>query len=384
MTTPAGSDIGGHADPRFAAVVDRFRRDFVDDEAVGASLAVMIDGEMVIDLWGGFQNPERTRPWERDTLVCTMSAAKGIAATAAHMMVSRGRLSLDLPVATYWPEFAQAGKERITVRQLISHMAGLPIAEAAPTGAALEWEPLIRGLELQAPAWEPGTLGAYHSTTYGHLVGELVRRTSGRPFPEFLRTELAGPLGAEFILGCSDAEIGRVAPNLPNPESELMTRAPRNHPWFLPTYRLVGDPSNWAPDRFLRSVFASGAGVSNARSLARIFGALARGGSLGGVTLMDPETLRRALEEQWHYPDPMHQDDFRLAVGFALNTPEWNYFGPNPDAFGTIGGGGYGVFADPARRLSFAYTPGRFSSGYGLGRQWRRLVDATYAGLGPT
>ncbi len=374
-------EVKGHCAPEFAHVRDVFQKSFDDGDEVGANVAVTVDGNLVVNLWGGHRDEARVMPWREDTLVCTMSVSKGITALAALILVDRGKLQLQERVAAYWPEFGQAGKEDITVQQLLSHMAALPVAERAPNGAALGWNELVRALEQQAPLWEPGTRGIYHPTTYGHLVGELVQRVSGRDIAEFVRDEIAHPLGAEFIFGCNAAEQARVAPPIPNPLNHHAKRN-LNSDLAAEIYRLLGDEPRAVllrPD-FCKFVFPSASGVSNAHSLARIFAALASGGSAGGTTLLRPETLEAATREQWFDDILITEDRYRVALGFLLNGGI-AYYGPNPRAFGSAGSGGYTVFADPDRRLSFAYTPNRFTSGDGLGIQSRRLVDAVYHAL---
>lgn len=372
--------VQGSCIPELERVRERFERSFADGDEVGASIAVSMDGKLVLDLWGGYRDAGRTQPWNADTLVCTMSVSKGIVATSAHMLIDRGLIDPEKPVATYWPQFAAAGKEAITVKQLLSHTAALPVADAAAPGDGLRNDALVAALEKQQPVWEPGTKGTYHATTYGALVGELVRRVSGKPIEKFVTEDLAHPLGAEFIFGCSDAELARVAPPIGNPANHMAINGPRTDPMSQRVYRLLGDRAVLRSPTFCRSIFPSASGISNARSLVRIFGALAVGGTLDGVKVMGPQTLERAIEQQWFHEDPIHHDLFRVAQGYLLSS-EFTYFGPGQRTFGTAGSGGYTVFADPDRRLSFAYTPNRFTSGDGLGIQPRRLIDALYAAL---
>jgi len=371
------AEVKGYCHPDFQALREAYAKSFATGEELGGAVSVMIDGETVVDLWGGYKDVERRDPWLEDTLVCTMSVSKGISAICAQMLIDRGKLDPDEKVSTYWPEFGQAGKENITVRDVLSHKAALPVADAAAPGDALKYEPLIKALEVQEPIWEPGTKGTYHATTYGHLVGEIVRRVSGKRIEDFIRSELAEPLSAEFIIGCNDAEYARVAPPIPNPKNELTNRGRHPEEISQRIYRLLGSREVLGSRDFCRTIFPSASGISNARSLARIFGALARGGSLNGYKVMSPETLAEMTKVQWDYEDPIHHDPFKVSMGYVHNG-KFSYYGPNPRSFGTLGSGGYGVFADPDRRMSFAYTPVRFTSGYGLGDQPRRLIDVLY------
>jgi CheY-like chemotaxis protein len=189
----------GMCDARFGAVREEFARNFAERGEVGASVCVVVEGRTVVDLWGGLADRHTGRPWERDTLGLVWSCTKGATALCAHLLRSRGLLDLDRPVASYWPEFARAGKEGVTVRMLLDHQAGLPaVRRPLAPGGLYDWQYMTEALAAEAPFWEPGTRQGYHATTFGHLVGEVVRRVSGRPFDEFFRTEVAGPLGLDF------------------------------------------------------------------------------------------------------------------------------------------------------------------------------------------
>ena len=176
----AAAPIEGTCDPAFAAVREAFEENFRAGDEVGASVAVYIDGEPVVDLWGGHQDVARTKPWEQDTIVCMMSVAKGVSALCAHMLVDRGLLNLDERVATYWPEFAQNGKENVLVRWILDHRAGVPVCDAAQPGDLYDFDAIVRAIEVQEPLWPPGTQPCYHTLTMGHMVGELVRRITGK------------------------------------------------------------------------------------------------------------------------------------------------------------------------------------------------------------
>src|SRR5205823_2754945 len=204
--------IHGHCDPRFLAVRDAFAANFAAGREVGASFATTVEGEPVVDLWGGYADAATTRPWERDTLVNVYSTSKGMTALCAHLLVDRGELDLDAPVARYWPEFAQAGKEELPVRWLLSHRAGV-IAPREPVAEryAHDWDHVCAALAAAAPWWEPGTAQGYHAVTFGYLVGEVVRRISGVSLGAFLRREIAGPLGARVFIGTPAEEHARCA-----------------------------------------------------------------------------------------------------------------------------------------------------------------------------
>ena len=189
--TATAIEIHGTCEPAFERVRDEFERNFAERDELGASVAVVVDGETKVDLWAGWADAERTKPWERDTIVVVHSVTKALVSMCVHMLVERGLLEWDAPVVRYWPEFGQAGKERITFRQLIGHQAGLPVIDVplGPT-ATLEWETMVHALEVQAPVWEPGAKHGYHASTWGWLVGEVIRRVTGRSPGTVLREEL--------------------------------------------------------------------------------------------------------------------------------------------------------------------------------------------------
>jgi CubicO group peptidase (beta-lactamase class C family) len=202
-------------------VYESFARGFTKGE-LGAAVSAYVDGRKVVDLWGGWADAERTREWQRDTIACTYSATKGMTATCAHHLVDRGLLDVDQPVATYWPEFAQAGKEKITVRMVLSHQAGRPRPRSRgtsrvmgdsdiPTGKRFDWETLTTALARGAPVWEPGTRSEYHGGEFGYLVGEILRRIDGRSLARYFREEIAEPLGADFLFAVGQEDDHRCA-----------------------------------------------------------------------------------------------------------------------------------------------------------------------------
>ena len=208
--------IEGRCDPRFRAVEDVFRENFDRFGEVGASMAVLVDGDPVVDLWGGHMDPARTKAWERDTIVNVWSTTKGIVATCMHRLVDQGLLDLDAPVANYWPEFAQAGKETLSVRYLLSHQVGLPaIRELLPVGSAFKWDVMTDALAGQEPWWEPGTKHGYHAFTYGWLLGEVLRRITGETLGTYFRDQIAEPLSLDFHIGLGPEHDARTAEIIP-------------------------------------------------------------------------------------------------------------------------------------------------------------------------
>jgi CubicO group peptidase (beta-lactamase class C family) len=365
-------EIHGTCDPRFKRVQEVFAAHFAQGEETGASLSAVIDGKTVIDLWAGHADAARTRPWQRDSIVNVYSTTKGITALAALRLVERGQLDLDAPVARYWPEFAQAGKATLPVRWLLSHRAGLPAVQMPlPPEALYSWQAMTEALAAQKPWWTPGTRHGYHALTYGWLVGEVIRRITGVSVGEYVRREIAGPLGVDFEIGFGPGLDARVAeliwppidPSVPNMFAEL-----------------IKDPESVAAKAFMNPPFApemansrawraaelpAANGHTNARSLARIYGALARGGTQDGVALLRPETIARAWVEQSNGPDAVMPLVTRIGLGFFIST-DTEKLGPNPRSFGHGGAGGSLGFADPDTKLGFGYAMNQMKNGIWL------------------
>uniref|UniRef100_UPI0028117074 serine hydrolase domain-containing protein n=1 Tax=Streptomyces sp. TaxID=1931 RepID=UPI0028117074 len=221
-----GVRVRGHCDPRFTAVHEAFEENFRERGELGAAVAVTVGGRIVVDLWGGWADGARSRPWERDTLVNVWSTTKGPVALCAHLLADRGLLDLDAPVAVYWPEFAAAGKEKVLVRHLLSHRAGLAgLREPHSLEQLCDWELTTQRLAATEPWWEPGTRSGYHALTYGHLVGEVVRRVSGLRPGAFLEREVTRPLGIDFRIGLPERDAGRVAELVQPPVAQSSAQA---------------------------------------------------------------------------------------------------------------------------------------------------------------
>jgi len=378
--------IEGTCDPRFARVREAFAENFRRDGELGAAVAVTLHGRPVVDLWGGWRDAARTRPWQADTIVCMMSVAKAVSALALHMLVDRGRVDLDAPVASYWPEFAQAGKARVTVRQALSHLAGVPVADAAPPGAIYDAGAMEAALAAQAPLWEPGTVPCYHSATLGFICGAIVRRVTGRSLGAFVREEISAPLGLDYQIGLRPEEAARCADMIrakgslldlaqssgkdqSGSKTDLLSRAwkqlPPEEDYNSPAWRAAEIPS------------ANGHG--NARAVARLCGALACGGTLDGVRLIGADALARATEEQWRGQSMASGLTFRVGMGFFLNCPPDRPMGPNARAFGHSGAGGAQAIADPVSGIGFAYSPNRMHAGIDIGPRAQRLIEAAFA-----
>ena len=389
MTTKA-VEIQGRCDERFSPVRDAFARNFEEFGEVGAAVAVTVDGQPVLDLWGGIVDKDTMSPWKQDTIVTVYSTTKGMTAICAHRLVEQGRLDLNDPVAKYWPEFAQAGKAEVPVHLLLSHRVGLPtVSEKVPEGAIFDWATMTDVIAQQTPFWEPGTRHGYHGLTYGWLVGEVVRRISGKSLGTFFRDEVALPLGLDFHIGVDPKLHGRIATmytadvpidiaqQLEQRQQEVQERMSPELRAARENISIVGAHNSEA---WRTAEIPAANGHSDARSLARVYGALACGGNVDGVDVLSPESIARATTEQAAGPDAMLPNPTRFALGFWL-TRDGN-MGPNPRNFGHPGAGGSLGFADPDRRIGFGYVMNQMKVGVQAeSPSCRSLVDALYASL---
>ena len=384
--------IDGHCDVRFTAVREQFFRNFTERGDVGASVCVYLDGARVVDCWGGHADAARTRPFGADTIVSVASTTKGMVALCAHMLAERGKLHLDAPVARYWPEFAAAGKQDIPVRWLLSHRAGLPaIRRTLPAEALFDWEAMTGALAETAPWWQPGTTHGYHAITYGHLVGEVIRRVDGRSVGRFLRDEVTGPVRADFFIGVPADADARAAEVIAPPPPALGERTL----WDT----LLADPMSVSARTFLnpprppdlvntrawRAAEIPGAnGHTSARGVARVYAALARGGEVDGIRLLAPATIERAIVEQSSGRDTVLTLPTRFGTGFMLGIAGGPFAcGPGRRTFGHPGQGGSVGFADPDARVSFGYVTNQYLTRTAEHPDLRAasLVDAVYAAL---
>jgi len=389
-----GTDVHGLCEPRFAPVRRAFAGILASGAEVGAALAVHVDGQLVVDLWGGHTDAARTRPWERDTIVNLYSVGKAVTAVCALRLVEVGRLDLEAPVARYWPEFAQAGKARVLVRHLLTHQAALPaVARPLPADAWNQWDVMTGALAAQAPWWEPGTGHGYHVNTQGFLVGEVVRRVTGTTLGTYLRESLAGPAGVDFFLGVGaelEERCAEVVPRPATPEDEELRRQLSVDPERLSGLPLMRVNAYRNPPEL------SGTGVVNtrawraaevpstnghghARAVARLFSALATGGEVDGAHVLAPEMIARATAQQVYGDDVLLQRPTRFGLGFQLTMRE-RPLGPGPRAFGHFGAGGSLGFADPDARVAFGYAMNQGRGGW-QHKHVRHLIDLVYAAL---
>ncbi|MFJ6653462.1 serine hydrolase domain-containing protein [Microbacterium sp. NPDC091313] len=379
--------VQGTYDERFAGVVDAFIENYAREDELGSAVSVVVDGHPVVDLWGGWQDAERTRPWEADTLVCMMSVAKGISAIAFNMLLDRGLVDLDAPVAQYWPEFAANGKAALPVRYLLDHRAGLPVLtpDKLWPGAMFDREAMVAALAAQAPLWEPGTVAAYHVHTQGYLLSEIARRVTGSLLGEFVASEIARPLGADYHLGVAEADLDRITDLVPNPGARLVAARDAEPADSLRGLAFAQNPPwPWARtfnSREFRTMdMPSASGHGNARAVARIYGALA-GGDAGSARLMSDGAIERMTEMQHDMIELLQERHYRQGLGVLLNSPGAVYMGPHPDAFGHHGIGGSIGFADRRERVGFSYSMNKMHAVGTNGPRAARLIDAVYAAL---
>jgi CubicO group peptidase (beta-lactamase class C family) len=373
--------LQGTCDPRFERVREQLAASFADDLETGASVAVAVGGRPVVDLWGGFADEVRRQPWQAGTIVNVYSTTKAMTALCAHLLVDRGLLDLDAPVARYWPAFAQAGKERVLVRQLLCHTAGLPGVRRDFSLAELcDWDAAVSALAAETPWWEPGTAHGYHALTFGHLVGEVVRRIARKSLGAFFRDEVARPLGADFHIGLAAEHDARVADLIPPPPHSDYERLIAADPRGLVARALANPPAEPRQTRLAlwrRAEIPAANGHGNARSIARVYAALAGGGTLDGVTLCEADTLERAATAQASGVDLVLQFPIHWGLGFAVNADETLY-GPNPRAFGHSGFGGSFGFADPDAGVAVGYAMNRMGASLVGEPRGAALIAAVY------
>ena len=391
--------IGGHCERRFERVREEFERNFAERGELGAAVCVMIDGEPVVDLWGGVADRGTEEPWTEPTTVVVFSSTKGMTALGAHILGDRGKLDFDAPVSRYWPEFAKGGKADVPVRMLLNHQAGLAAwRDDLPDGALYDWAFAVDRLAEQEPYWEPGSQVGYHGITFGYLVGELVRRVDGRTIGKFLEEEVADPLGIDLWIGLPQERESQVAKTIlfdftgdtDSPFMQFVAAFPDSV-----TARLQLNTGGWLGSQELIDTRASHAaeipaanGITNARGLATMYAPLSREGSLGDVRLVAQESIpRMRYVSSRTGRDAAALVSTAFSLGFMKSWDNRNLgdgmsiiFGE--DAFGHAGLGGSIGFADPSCRLSFSYVMNRHGPGTGINARGQSLVDATYQILG--
>ena len=359
--TPSKSvTIEGEVDPRFAELGEEFQRRFDSGEELGASIAVVEHGRPVVDLWGGFREVEQTSRWQRDTITNVWSITKTMTTLAALMLADRGMLDLDAPVATYWPEFAQNGKAGITVKQVMSHTAGVSGWDMPFTIEQLyDYEGAVAHLAAQAPWWEPGAASGYSLLNYGHIVGELVRRVSGKTLRVFIAEEIAGPLGADFTLGVPKSAYDRISNVVPPPPAKLdFSQLPAGHPAIRTFGPIPMDATVTYTDAWREAEIGAANGFGNARSVARIQSVITNGGEVDGVRLLTQKTIDRIFEVQSDGMDVVLLQPLRFGIGYGLPSKQESQLPDRRIAYWG-GWGGSIVLGDVDRGFTFAYVMNR-------------------------
>jgi len=372
------AEVHGTCDDRFGGVKDVLGANLDSGSDIGASVAVYLDGEPVVDLWGGWVDEEKSAPWERDTITNVWSTTKTMTALCALILADRGELDFWTPVAHYWPEFAANGKDSIEVRHLMSHTAGLAGWDE-PVGYEdiTDWDKMTGLLAAQAPWWEPGTASGYHALTQGYLVGEVVRRISGQSLGTFFAEEVAGPLGADFHIGLPAADDHRVSRVIPPDMSGMAMDA--MPPMLARTFANppLSAEASYA-ESWRRAEIPAANGHSNARGVAAAQSVLANGGEAGGVRLLSAKGCEVVFDEQSHGADLVLGVDLRFGMGYGLAT-ETTPIGERACYWG--GWGGSLVVSDFDEHLTFAYVMNRMEAGLVGDTRGNALLEAARAGL---
>lgn len=392
ITLDSGAAINGYCDPAFAAVKQAFTRNFTQHQEVGASVCLSVGGHTVVDLWGGHIDAAASTPWQENTVSLVYSCTKAATALCAHLLVDRGLLDLTAPIARYWPEFAQNGKQDATVLMALNHSLGLPALRAAlKPGAYYDWDYMTERLAQEQPFWTPGTKNGYHMMTFGWTVGELVRRVSGKSLGTFFHDEIAGPLGLDFWIGLPVELEDRVAPIIPFvpqpgvPPTKFIVALMTDNT-SISHLSLMNNGSHVPNSRRAHAAeLGGGGGIANARALMRLFQPLAQPDganhllSTARIDAMRQVSVATECDQTLLIPTRFGQgfmlrmDNPELPVGSSLLIRN--------GAFGHVGMGGSLVFADPECQMSFGYTMNRLGGGILLNERGQGLVDAAYACL---
>ena len=371
-------------EPGFEAVREAFAANFARHGEVGAACCLYRGGRCVVDLWGGLADRDAGRAWHEGTLALVFSATKGVTALCLNRLVERGELDLDAPIGSYWPEFAARGKGAITPRQVLSHRAGLAAVDGELTlPQVLAWDPVVAAIAAQAPNWEPGSAHGYHARSFGWILGELVRRITGRSLGTWFAEEMAKPLAIDFWIGLPASQLGRLA-NLIPPEGGSDRVAELLGSSSL-TARVMNGPSDlfhydamWNRPELLAAEMPSSNGVGDARALARLYAATI--GEVDGIRLLAPETVAAACVPHSDGPDRVILRPSRFGLGFAL--PPFLVPGCGPRSFGHPGAGGSLGFADPDAQIGFGYAMNEMRFDLAGDPRAVGLVEAVYRSLG--
>ena len=359
------TELLGKCDDRFDGVRAALARNLDSGEELGASLVLDIDGEIVVDLWGGFRDEARTVPWSEQTITNVWSSTKTVTSLAALMLVDRGELDVDAPVARYWPEFAAQGKQDVLVRHVMSHASGVSgLEQPAVVEDLYDWPRATSRMAAQAPWWPPGTASGYHALNYGHLVGELVRRISGLPLRQFVAEQIAGPLGADFQIGAAESDWDRIADVVPPPPLPFdLAALDPDSPVVKtltgpPVAAEVANTPGWR-----RADLGAVNGHGNARSVARVLSVVARGGEVDGVRLLGQDTIDLIFREQQNGIDLVLGVPLRFGVGYGLPQRDILPWIPDEKICYWGGWGGSMIVMDVGRRMTISYMMNKMGPG---------------------
>jgi CubicO group peptidase (beta-lactamase class C family) len=380
----ASGQLHGHFDPRFEPLREVIEGTLGSGAECGLSVTVDIDGQTVVDVHGGFADEARTRPWTPDTIVNVWSTTKTVTSLAVLMLADRGLVDLDTPVAAYWPEFAANGKEQVLVRHLMSHSSGVS-GWNAPF-ALTDMYDLERSTALlaaQAPWWEPGTASGYHALNFGHLLGEVVRRVSGKSLTEFVATEIAGPLNADFQIGADRSDWARCAEIIPPPPLPFdMASMDPDSVLFKTATGPVAEAGAANTEGWRQAEIGAANGHGNARSVARVMSAVSLGGVVDGVRLLSAETIGHVFREQTRGMDLFLGAPIRFGIGYGLPEPASLPYIPEGKICFWGGWGGSVIIMDTDRRLTISYMMNKMQAGIIGSDNAAAYVSAIYKLLG--
>jgi CubicO group peptidase (beta-lactamase class C family) len=386
------TEIYGHYDARFEAVADAMRNNLLHNGDIGASVAVVHKGEMVVDIWGGYTDPEQTDPWQENTIVNVWSTTKTMMAISALVLADRGEIDMFRPVADYWPEFAANGKGQIEVRHLMSHTSGLSgWAEPITMQEVCDWEKSTAMLAAQEPWWEPGTASGYHMLNQGHLVGEVIRRVTGQSIGTFFAEEIAKPLNADFHIGLNEEEFHRVSnviypPDDTSDQLDIFQEAMEQHKVSgevaMKTFMNPAPDANAAwTDWWRKAEVPAANGHGNARSVATIQALVSNGGEMNGKKLLSEETIDMIFQEQSNGLDLVLFTPLRFGIGYGLPVEEFPFLPTDGKVCFWGGWGGSLVVNDVDNNLTISYMMNRMLTSILGDERGASVVEATYQAL---
>lgn len=387
------SEVSGSVDPKFAAVREAFEQNFEDRGEVGASVCLSVEGQTVVDLWGGTRDVKTGAPWTEDTVSIVFSCTKAATAICAHILIDRGLLDLNAPVTRYWPEFGKHGKDKTTVAMMLNHESAVPaLRDPVKPGGFLDWDYMVSRMEDEEPFWEPGTRNGYHMVNFGWTVGELVRRVSGKSLGTFFADEVAGPTGADFWIGVPDGfdrPIADILPYVPQAGDQLndFTTALLTDPTSIQALSFLNN-GGWdtnAPESHRAEIGGAG-GISNARGQVAMYTPLATD---NGQLVSSERLAHMSMVTTATNRDATLLAPTRFGPGFMKSMDNRGQpFGDQMSAiigeraFGHVGAGGSIGFADPECRLALSYTMNQMGQGLLVNERGQSLIDAAYQALG--